>query len=239
MTRSLHATGHVAKLVGMPTYSRHVGQGKHFQPLLPSFPLPCFLPNFVSHTPLANPARHLTLYHARAALCMRVRHNSAQVPLAVSRSSRTVAARRVLHWQGLFTRTGDGWCAWAAVRAQMSSLSIWPRMGGSPLRYPGMAQRLQLRSSPTRGSEGLITVQPRFPSPFVPGAGRRPWAVVRSCALRLSSEIMSCIANAAYELPLHTAIHASVRNTVSSPCHSEPFFRPIHRTCVDHEYPKL
>jgi len=40
-------------------------------------------------------------------------------------------------------------CAWVVVRAQTSSLSIWLRMGGSPLRYPGIALCPQLRSSPT------------------------------------------------------------------------------------------
>ena len=55
--------------------------------------------------------RHPTLYHARAALCMRVHPDSAQVPLAVGRSARAVAARRVLHRQDLLTWAGDGRCA--------------------------------------------------------------------------------------------------------------------------------
>lgn len=54
----------------MPTYSRHVGQGKHFQSFLPSSPLPWFFPNLsLSRSPCEPGAltqRHLKLYHARA-----------------------------------------------------------------------------------------------------------------------------------------------------------------------------
>ena len=99
MTRPFYTpTGHVAKLVGMPTYSRHVGQGKqaHATYLLRLFAR-------LSNSALMQSDLPLTCVLPRSRRC-----NSAQVSFFRCQPPRAMAARGVVRRQDLLTGSGDG-----------------------------------------------------------------------------------------------------------------------------------
>ena len=111
----LRIAGHVAKLIGMPSYSRHVGQGTHETCTLPLFPgtaLTC-------PPQRSSSSRQRLIRPSRGSASCRLQARSRRVGQA--RTARRVRAKRC--------RRRTSRCAWGAPT---SCSSTSPRTGGSP-----------------------------------------------------------------------------------------------------------